>query len=281
MKIQLPYLTRKQRKGIIALIFLIVFLQLVLFFVRDIGKGKEMTNYKVDEKVQFQIDSQKQVLLKKYEPQSYNPNFITDAKGFKLGMTTEEIDKLLIFRASGKYVNSAMEFQTVTGVSTEWLRKNAPDFKFPDFTQNKNQPTYQKQTVVSAAKIDLNKATAQQLIAIKGIGEYYANVVIEERERLGVFVSTDQINFIKGLRPEAVNVLKQNTFVIKKEVKKVNVNTATKEELEQVPYITPYLARQIVVLRSKQEQPLIIEDLEKIKNFPLDKLRIIKLYLNF
>src|SRR5690606_39797095 len=97
----------------------------------------------------------------------------------------------------------------------------------------------------------------------------------------GVQTCALPIYFIKGLRPEAVNVLKQNTFVIKKEVKKVNVNTATKEELEQVPYITPYLARQIVVLRSKQEQPLIIEDLEKIKNFPLDKLRIIKLYLNF
>lgn len=281
MNVQLPYFTRKQRGGIIALILLIVLLQLILFFVKNTDNGKEMVNYEIDEKVQLQIDRQKQALLKSYETQPFNPNFITDAKGFKLGMTTEEIDKLVAFRASGKYVNSAAEFQKVTGVSTEWLNKNAPYFKFPYWAQTQNRPLSQNQTNVSVTKIDLNKATAQQLIAIKGIGEYYANAVISERERLNGFVSTDQINFIKGLRPEAVNVLKQNTFVNKQVIQKVNVNNASKEELAEIPYITPYIARQIVLLRSKSDQPLKIEDLEKINNFPLDKLQIIRLYLNF
>ena len=281
MNVQLPFFTKKQRAGIIALIVLIVFLQLILFFISTTDDGKELTNYEIDEKLQLQIDNQKQALLKSYEPQPFNPNFITDAKGFKLGMTIEEIDKLLAFRATGKYVNSATEFQKVTGVSTEWLNKNAAYFKFPDFTKNKKQQSYQSQTAVSVTKIDLNKATVQQLIAIKGIGEYYANAVVNEREQLNGFVSKDQINFIKGLRPEAINALKQNTFVNKPAVKKVNVNSASKEDLAEIPYITPYIARQIVLLRSKTDQPLKIEDLEKIKNFPLDKLQIIRLYLNF
>ena len=84
------------------------------------------------------------------------------------------------------------------------------------------------------------------------------------------------------MRPEAIKILQQSTFVGKTaQVKKINVNTASKEDLEQVPYISVYLARQIVVLRSKQDQPLNIEDLEKINNFPLDKLKIIRLYLDF
>ena len=120
------------------------------------------------------------------------------------------------------------------------------------------------------------------MVAIKGIGDYYANAVINEREKLGGFVSIHQIDFIKGLRPEAVRILKQNTKVkTALAINKINVNTATKEELAQIPYITPYVAREIVVLRSKSENPLKIEDLEKIKSFPLDKLKIIRLYLAF
>lgn len=281
MKNKLPYFSHEQRKGILGLAMLIVLLQGVLFFVKS-NQKKEVAQYSVDTATESYLDSLGKLALKKYEMQPFNPNFITDAKGFKLGMTTPEIDRLLQYRASGKYVNSADEFQKVTGVSKNVLDKMAPYFKFPEWTQN--QKTIQKsfESLPAIKKIDINKATFEELVAIKGIGDYFANAVINEREQLKGFVSTDQLRFIKGLRPEAVKILQQNTFVGKtSQVKKVNVNTASKEDLEQVPYISAYLARQIVILRSKQDQPLNIEDLEKINNFPLDKLKIIRLYLDF
>lgn len=281
MKNKLPYFSHEQRKGILGLAMLIVLLQGVLFFVKS-NQKKEVAQYSVDTATESYLDSLGELALKKYEMQPFNPNFITDAKGFKLGMTTPEIDRLLQYRASGKYVNSADEFQKVTGVSKNVLDKMAPYFKFPEWTQN--QKTIQKsfESLPAIKKIDINKATFEELVAIKGIGDYSANAVINERAQLKGFVSTDQLRFIKGLRPEAVKILQQNTFVGKtSQVKKVNVNTASKEDLEQVPYISAYLARQIVILRSKQDQPLNIEDLEKINNFPLDKLKIIRLYLDF
>lgn len=283
MKTQLPYFNNKQRRGIVILVVIIVLLQTMLFIVKNQTFANEIADYKVDTKTQLQIDSLKKVALKKYDMQPFNPNFINDYKGFKLGMTTAEIDKLLQFRATGKYVNSAAEFQQVTGVSSELLNKISPYFKFPEWTQQKKASTFVENSEPVALKnIDLNKATVQDLVAIKGIGDYYANAVISEREKLGGFVSIHQIDFIKGLRPEAVRILKQNTKVkTALAINKINVNTATKEELAQIPYITTYLAREIVVLRSKSENPLKIEDLEKIKSFPLDKLKIIRLYLAF
>src|SRR5690606_480539 len=155
-------------------------------------KSKSFTNetadYKVDAKTQLQIDSLKQLTLKKFDLQPFNPNFITDYKGFKLGMTTSEIDKLLKFRSTGKYINSATEFQKVTGVSAELLNKISPYFKFPEWTQNKKSNTYaENNEPVVLKNIDLNKATIEDLVAIKGIGDYYANAVISEREKLGGF----------------------------------------------------------------------------------------------
>lgn len=281
MKHKLPYFNHEQRKGILGLAMLIVLLQGVLFFVKS-NQKKEVAQYSVDTATERYLDSLGELALKKYEMQPFNPNFITDAKGFKLGMTTQEIDRLLQYRASGKYVNSADEFQKVTGVSNNVLDKIAPYFKFPEWTQNPKPIQKSFESLPAIKKIDINKATFEELVTIKGIGDYFANAVINEREQLKGFVSTDQLRFIKGLRPEAVKILQQNTFVGKTpQVKKVNVNTASKEDLEQVPYVSAYLARQIVILRSKQDQPLNIEDLEKINNFPLDKLKIIRLYLDF
>ncbi|RRA91174.1 helix-hairpin-helix domain-containing protein [Paenimyroides viscosum] len=283
MKMQLPYFSNKQRRALVVFVVIIVLLQFVILIAKSRSFTNETANYKVDAATQLQIDSLKQLVLKKYEMQPFNPNFINDYKGFKLGMTTVEIDKLLKYRATGKYINSAAEFQQVTGVSTELLDKISPYFKFPEWTQNKKSNTYiENSAPVVLKNIDLNKATVEDLVAIKGIGDYYANAIINEREKLGGFVSIHQIDFIKGLRPEAVKILKQNTSIkVAATIIKVNVNTASKEDLAKIPYITSYLAREIVVYRSKQENPLKIEDLEKINNFPLDKLKIIKLYLAF
>ena len=281
MKHKLPYFSHEHRKGFLGLAMLIVILQGVLFFVKS-NQKKEVAQYSVDTATERYLDSLGELALKKYEMQPFNPNFITDAKGFKLGMTTQEIDRLLQYRASGKYVNSADEFQKITGVSNNVLDKIASYFKFPEWTQNPKPIQKSFESLPTIKKIDINKATFEELVTIKGIGDYFANAVINEREQLKGFVSTDQLRFIKGLRPEAVKILQQNTFVGKTpHVKKLNVNTASKEDLEQVPYVSAYLARQIVILRSKQDQPLNIEDLEKINNFPPDKLKIIRLYLDF
>lgn len=283
MKTQIPYFSNKHRRALVLFVVIIVLLQVVIVVVKSRSFTNETADYKVDAKTQLQIDSLKQLELKKFDLQPFNPNFINDYKGFKLGMTTAEIDKLLKFRSTGKYVNSVAEFQQVTGVSTELLDKISTYFKFLEWTQNRKTNTFQESSEKVVLKsIDLNKATVQDLVAIKGIGDYYANAVINEREKLGGFVSIHQIDFIKGLRPEAVKILKQNTSVkTSATIKKVNVNTATKEELAKIPYINSHISRQIVVYRSKQENPLKIEDLEKINNFPLDKLNIIRLYLDF
>src|SRR5690554_7923324 len=153
-------------------------------------------------------------------------------------------------------------------------------FKFPEWTQQQNRSEIKAKPVLR--KVDLNKATYNDLVALKGIGDYFANAVLNEREKLGGFVSVEQLRYIKGLRPEAVTLLKQSTLIKNKPaIVKINVNTASREALIQIPYITSRIAREIVVLRSKEDRPLRKEDLEKISSLPLDKLKIIELYLDF
>ncbi len=90
------------------------------------------------DKFQKEIDSLKMVEIENSKPKIYpfNPNYITDYKGYTLGMSVEEIDRLLEFRKQDKWINSAEQFQQVTQVSDSLLNAISPYFKFPEWVTN-------------------------------------------------------------------------------------------------------------------------------------------------
>jgi hypothetical protein len=95
----------------------------------------------------------------------FNPNFITDFKGYKLGLSVAEMNRLLAFRKTNKYVNSASEFQAVTKVSDALLQEISPYFKFPDWVNKSNSNSGYKKFETSKNEkivtIDINKATLE------------------------------------------------------------------------------------------------------------------------
>lgn len=274
--------TSSQRKGIFVLLFLIFIIQIAFFYYRN--NSSNFNDFQIDETTitlyQKEIDSLKQ-LKSRRKIFPFNPNFITDEKGYFLEMKVEEIDKLLAFRKLDKYVNSAKEFQQITGVSDEWLVKYSPYFKFPEWTQQKSNNQYTTQSISLPVK-DINKAAFDDLILIKGIGPTFAERVLNERNKYNGFVHIDQVNFIYGLPPEVILSLKKHFKIgYKPVVNKININTASREELSKIPYINYQLSREILIYRSKSDNLLKIEDMKKIKGFPLDKLNIIALYLDY
>jgi hypothetical protein len=80
-----------------------------------------------------EYDSLQQNHIKKERPKrfTFNPNFISSYKGYELGMSLKEIELLHNFRASKNWINSAQDFQRVTGVSDSLLAVISPYFKFP------------------------------------------------------------------------------------------------------------------------------------------------------
>jgi DNA uptake protein ComE-like DNA-binding protein len=282
--------TKSQRTGILLLFVIIVVLQLVYFFVSIDSVESDSPEKQKWLSVQTEIDSlnqsNKKQLTKIYP---YNPNFITDYKGYKLGMSVEEIDRLLAFRKENKYVNSAREFQDVTKISDSLLNRLAPNFKFPDWVKNKEaykkNVSYQQRAFVEKKKIfltDINKATQEDLIKIYGIGEVISLRIIRLKESLGEFVSMEQMNDVWGLSPEVIDNLNSHFKVFAfPNIKKVDINNGSVKEIAQFPYFKYALAKQIVTYRSMNGDIRDIEDLAKINGFPVEKLKIIELYLTF
>ena len=279
--------SKSQRIGILLFFLIIILVQGFYFFYDFTAKetiDKDQSKWLA---LQSTVDSLK-LDNKNYKPTIYpfNPNFITDFKGYKLGMSVDEIDRLLAYRKQNKFVNSAEEFQAVTKVSDSLLDAISLYFKFPDWVNNKKnsfQP-FAKKNFSKPEKItvlDINQADKVDLMKVYGIGDKISDRILEQKQKYGAFVSMEQINDIWGLSPEVIEKLK-TSFVVKSTVgcKKININNASVKELSQFPFFRYQLAKDIVTYRSMNGD-IAIEDLAKIKGFPVEKIKIIAIYLEF
>ncbi len=279
--------SKGQQSGIFLLVILILGLLCIYFFVDFSSKEFEYDNQELD-KFQKEIDSLKLVEIENNTPKIYpfNPNYITDYKGYTLGMNVEEIDRLLEFRKQDRWINSAKQFQQVTRVSDSLLNVISPYFKFPDWVTNpktNSSSSYQTNYKKSdSQKIDLNKATALQLQRVNGIGEKLSERIIRYRNRfVGGFIADVQLQDVYGLTPEVIERI-TNDFTVKtpRKVQLINLNTATVEQLVTIQHIDYDLAHAIIEQRTLREGFKSFEELTKVKDFPVHKIDIIKLYLS-
>jgi len=198
-------------------------------------------------------------------------------------MSVEEIDRLLSFRETGKFINSIEDFKNVTKINDSLLSKISPYFKFPDWVTAKNnkpnnnfkQPIKQQITVK-----DLNLVTTEDLIKIRGIGEKTAVRIVNYREKLQGFTYSDQLYEVYYLDKEVADkALEFYKILSKPTIKKINVNTASFKEVLAIVYIDYELTKKIFNYRDEVAEIQSLEELKKIDGFPLEKFNRISLYL--
>ncbi len=275
--------SKSQRSGIFLLVLLCVICQFAFFYLEPSSYKEKDSEKQKWISLQTTVDSLK-VEKQNYIPKVYpfNPNFITDYKGSKLGMSFAEIDRLLNFRKTNQYVNSASEFQKVTQVSDSLLNAISPYFKFPEWVNDRKSNNF-KPFVKKTEKIvmlDINQATKEDLIKIFGIGPALSDRILKQKEILGGFVSMKQMGDIWGLSPEVIFSLNEHFKVATlPKIKKIDINNSSIKELMLFPYFKYTLAKAIVTYRSMNGNFKNSEDLTKINGFPIEKLEIISLYL--
>ncbi|MDL5510814.1 helix-hairpin-helix domain-containing protein [Arenibacter sp. M-2] len=288
---------KQERNGIFFLLFLIVMFQIVYFIFKWYPITENTNSLLVDEEYQAKIEelkchSQTEDSISHYP---FNPNFITDYKGYILGMSTEEIDRLHAFRAGNQFVNSGEEFQKVTLISDSLLESLQPYFKFPEWTDKRrvglvvgnsssspgnwgssSGPERFKNVKVK----DLNTATAEELRIINGIGEKLSRRIVKFRDLLGGFLSEEQLGHVYGLKPEVTaRILEHFKILQRPQITKININQASPRDISKLVYIKYEVAARMVAFREANGGIASFDELMEIEDFPSEKLDIIKLYL--
>lgn len=262
------------------------------YFFVDVSPKIEIPVEKLEEVARFQrqVDSLKRLGAVKdtFRLYPFNPNFISDFKGYTLGMSVEEIDRLHAFRATDRWINSSVEFQQVTEVSDSLLQKISPYFKFPEWKERRlSEVNPQKGTSNSGSEArrnlpvqDLNAATAEALMQVNGVGEVLSKRIVKYREHIGGFRDVMQLNDVYGLSPEVVaRISKSFKLLNSTEIKRQDLNSISVLSLSEIPGFNYQLAREVVEYRTLKQGIQSFEELGNIKGFSVEKIERIQLYL--
>lgn len=129
--------------------------------------------------------------------------------------------------------------------------------------------------------IELNSADSLTFQLLHGIGPTYARRIVRYRERLGGFVSTDQLLEVYGFTPELLNHILTHLTLDTAAIERIPVNSIELKQLIRHPYIEYYQARDIVALRRKGVVFRNADDLRAIPSMADSTISRLLPYIDF
>jgi competence protein ComEA len=197
----------------------------------------------------------------------FNPNTLSVADWQKLGLSPNLAQRIEKYRAKGGKFRRKTDLKKIYGFPEELYLELEPFIQLPNSysaqEKDKNQ-TNQKQADNSLIinEFDINTADTTTLQKLK-IGITLAQRIINYRDKLGGFVSFDQLIEVYNLPADGIEEIKKYAY-LNVPVKKKYLNQVSAEELKQHPYFKK-IAYSIVNYRQQHGNFTNLADLKKIK----------------
>ncbi len=200
---------------------------------------------------------------------AFDPNTLSLEGWSRLGLSDRTIKTINNYRSKGGRFYKKEDLQKIWGLPAGFYKRvqpyiniTSPTKKYEPFPEKPSVPYERKER--KFAIVSINNADTASLIALPGIGSKLAARIVNFREKLGGFHSVDQIGETYGLPDSTFQKIKPYLKVDVAAVRKININTATKDELKLHPYIKWNLANAIVEYRSQHGAYKSLDDLKKI-----------------
>ncbi|MCB9361509.1 MAG: helix-hairpin-helix domain-containing protein [Flavobacteriales bacterium] len=192
----------------------------------------------------------------------FNPNTITKAEWKKLGFADWQIKAIFKYKTKGGKWNTKADVSKIYGLEESKYIKLKPYILLPDKTE---QPNSTKKEKNYTQKVNVNTATAKDLLYLKGINsEKYASIIIKYRNSLGGFIKKEQLKEVWNLSEETyLGFEHQIDLGIVKPVL-LNINTDEIKDLTKHPYIDWKTGNAIIKYRKANGNYNTIEDIKKI-----------------
>lgn len=285
--------TRKERLGIIGVttvILLLIILPLLLpYFNKEVKTdasqfAKEIAQLRLDtstkkayaNKYNEEYYNDYTPATEKYQPKSevffFDPNTASVADWIRLGIKPNTAQTIQKYISKGGKFYKPEDIRKIYGLKPSDAERLIPYVAIKE-TKNesktyKENENFEKANYTSSRapiqKIDINQADTSQYIALPGIGSKLSKRIIAFREKLGGFYSIDQIGETYLLPDSTFQKIKPFLVVNSKAIKRMNINSASVEEMKSHPYVRYYIANAIFQYRQQHGNFNSVDEIKKI-----------------
>src|SRR5690606_23267694 len=99
---------------------------------------------------------------------------------------------------------------------------------------------------------------------LRGIGPYFSKKIIEKRNALGGYIHHEQLKEAAKIPDTTFAMLRERLIIDKNQIKKINLNTASEEQLKQHPYISETMAKNIILYKNALNGYKKIEEIRQV-----------------
>lgn len=211
----------------------------------------------------------KAALRTRFTPFKFDPNVLNEQGWKALGFSDRQAKGII------KYRNTGANFKTPEDLKKLYVFTDEVYKIFEPYITIQNQNTEYaiakpntKSTYPAYEQFaaELNSSDSATLVKVRGIGPVFAKRIIRYREKLGGYVSVAQLSEVYGMDSSRYELMRKGVFIDSSLIRKLNVNTASLEELRAHPYIDYYIAKAIVDARIRKGS---FENPSELKNIPL------------
>ena len=121
---------------------------------------------------------------------------------------------------------------------------------------------------LTAEKINVNTAKADELQKVPGMDQALAQSIIQYRDTNGPFQSVDDLTKVQGISDQKLDSIQAYLTV-----EKINVNTATAEEMQIIPGMDQALAQSIIQYREANGPFQSVDELTQVQGIDDQKLQ--------
>lgn len=233
----------------------------------------------------YNVDGQKAELF------PFDPNTADSTRLLRLGLRPWQVRNIYNYRAKGGIYHKPSDFARLYGLTRKQYLAMEPYIRISDdyrpasemFEKHDEMVRNERDTVMYPHKIQtferisLNVADTGVLKKVPNIGSYFARQIVNYRNRLGGFYSLQQLLEIEDFPEESLKYMS----IPDGDIKKINLNQLTLNQLKRHPYINFYMAREIVDYRRLKGPLHSLNDLRLLKDFSADVIKRLEPYVEF
>lgn len=207
---------------------------------------------------------------KKYTLFPFDPNGLTIAKWMRLGLSEAQAEVIKNYEAKGGHFYDKEDVRKMYSISEKKYEELQPYIQIDQqqFQEKLSKKTSQWERDYLEEEevlyLDLNIVDSLSLLKLSGIGPAFSSRILEYRRKIGGFHSKTQLLEIWGMDTLRYKKIEKSVYVDTNfTIRKIDVNSASADEMKTHPYISWNVANSIEKYR---EQNGKYQSLEDIKN---------------